>query len=189
MRPYIIINVAMALNGKISSASGRCKISSDNDLQRVMDIRRRVDAVLIGANTVINDNPELNNSRCRIVLDGNLKLSGNYHVFDGRIKTIIVSKYNKKIDNASTLFVKNTSIEYILDELYNYGIKSILVEGGSNVINQFIDKKLFDEFYIYINPGMVLNGTDLFNLKKRKIIFEIMSVDMGILLNVKGILD
>ncbi len=53
-----------------------------------------------------------------------------------------------------------------MDELYNYGIKSILVEGGSNVINQFIDKKLFDEFYIYINPGMVLNGTDLFNLKK-----------------------
>ena len=62
MLPMVTINVAMSLNGKISSENGRYTISDADDMERVLSLRKSVDAVLVGANTVIVDDPVLHYS-------------------------------------------------------------------------------------------------------------------------------
>ncbi len=81
MIPYIIINVAMSINGKISAINGRYRISNDIDINRVMEIRKNVDGVLLGANSVKVDNPVLNYAKNRIILDEKLRLNDNYNVY------------------------------------------------------------------------------------------------------------
>ncbi|MGE9810596.1 RibD family protein [Ferroplasma acidiphilum] len=186
MIPYIIINVAMSINGKISAINGRYRISNDIDINRVMEIRKNVDGVLLGANSVKVDNPVLNYAKNRIILDEKLRLNDNYNVFDGKIKSYIFSRNNKKIKNAEMIILDDLSIPSILKKLYDMGIKSILVEGGSNVINQFIDKKIFDEFYIFINPGLILDGIPLFK-EEMKLNYKISMEGDGLLLNIKDI--
>ncbi len=181
----MIINVAMSLNGKISSSSGRFSISDRNDWDRTINLRRNVDAVLIGAGTVISDDPELKCSKTRIILDGNLRLNDNYRVFDGKIKTYIITGKEGYIKNSITLKLNDLSIKNILRELYKKNIKSILVEGGADVIKQFFLNKLFDEFYIYINPGIILSGIPLFQGFEVAINYNILRLDNGILLSLK----
>ncbi len=188
MLPYVIINVAMSLNGKISSLEGRYSISNSIDMERVMSIRKNVDAVLLGANTVIIDNPVLNFANKRIILDEKLRLNSNYNIFDGKIKTYIFSKNNNKtINNAEIIILNDLSIKNILKKIYDMGIKKILVEGGANVINQFIKEKIFNEFYIFVNPGLILNGVSLFNNNEIKFNYKVSMEGIGILLNINDI--
>jgi 2,5-diamino-6-(ribosylamino)-4(3H)-pyrimidinone 5'-phosphate reductase len=187
MLPYVIINVAMSLNGKISSISGRYKISGKDDMQRVYGLRRSVDAVLIGANTVMIDNPVLSGSLNRIILDGNFKLSENYKIFDGKINTYIFSLKEKFIENAKTVVIDNTDIHGILESIYRLGMKKILVEGGSQVISQFLKANIFNEFYIYINPGLLLSGTSLFPDVDANMEYKIIESGQGLLLGIKRI--
>ena len=115
MLPYVIINVAMSLNGRISSINGRYNISNSKDMDRVINLRRNVDAILLGANTVITDNPVLNFSKVRIILDEKLKLNDSYSIFDGRVKTYIFSgNRDKKIKNAEIITLEDLSIKNIL---------------------------------------------------------------------------
>lgn len=189
MRPHIIINVAASINGKISSSAGRFKISDIEDMERVMLLRKSVDAVLIGANTVRIDNPVIKGAHKIIILDGNLALDNNYKIFHGNSQNIyVITERNGNINGATIINVQNTAIEYIVDKIYSMGIKSILVEGGANVIEQFIRAKLFDEFYIFINPGIILNGRDLFIGKEySNLEYTIEKYSKGILLNIKAI--
>ncbi len=187
MLPRVTINVAMSLNGKISSESGRYNISDADDMERVISLRKSVDAVLIGANTVIVDDPVLRYSKCRIILDGEFKLSDSYKIFDGSVKTYIVSRKNKHINNAQTVIVNDTGITGIMEKLYSFGIKSVLVEGGVQVINEFLDSNLFDQFFIYINPGLILSGKSLFPAMDKKMEYTVDECGRGILLSIKSI--
>ncbi len=188
MLPYVIINVAMSLNGRISSINGRYNISNSKDMDRVINLRRNVDAILLGANTVITDNPVLNFSKVRIILDEKLKLNDSYSIFDGRVKTYIFSgNRDKKIKNAEIITLEDLSIKNILENIYSLGIRNLLVEGGANVINQFISEKIFDEFYVFINPELVLNGVQLFSNGEMALKYKIINEDNGILLNINSI--
>jgi riboflavin-specific deaminase-like protein len=187
MLPMVTINVAMSLNGKISSENGRYTISDADDMERVLSLRKSVDAVLIGANTVIMDDPVLHYSKCRIVLDGEFKLSDKYKIFDGSVKTYIVSRKNKHIKNAQTVIVNDTEIRGIMEKLYSLGIKSVLVEGGVQVINEFLDANLFDQFFVYIDPGLILSGKSLFPTADRRMEYKVEQCHRGILLSIKSI--
>jgi 2,5-diamino-6-(ribosylamino)-4(3H)-pyrimidinone 5'-phosphate reductase len=187
MLPRVKINVAMSLNGKISSENGRYKISDADDMERVHLLRKSVDAVLVGANTVMVDDPVLHHSRCRIVLDGEFRLSERYKIFDGSIKTYIVSRKDKHIDNVQTVTVNSTEIRGIMEKLYSLGIKSVLVEGGVQVINEFIDANLFEQFFIYVNPGLILSGKSLFPSVDKRMEYTMEKYGRGILLSIKSI--
>lgn len=66
MRPYVILNAAMTLDGKIATATGSSEISGDEDLRRVHELRRECDAIMVGINTVLADDPRLTvHSRCQ----------------------------------------------------------------------------------------------------------------------------
>ena len=176
-RPYVIINVGASIDGKISTRTGDSAFSSDADIQRVHLLRSRVDAILIGKNTAIQDNPMLTvrytqkkkKSPVRIILDSNAeitKMNNNKIIItSGEIPTIIaVSKAAKK-ENLSKLAETpievitsgevTVDIEDILDILAKRGIKKVLVEGGGTINWEFIKHGWWDELIVAIAPCVV----------------------------------
>ena len=108
MRPYIIINCAMSLDGKIALPNKKqARISSEEDMARVHKLRASVDAILVGIGTVLADNPKLTVKKeyvkkarnpVRIVLDSHFRTPENEEVMKPNARTIIVttSKEYKK---------------------------------------------------------------------------------------------
>ena len=118
--------------------------------------RSQEQAILIGTNTVLHDNPMLNvrqwfgKSPIRIVLDKGLKIKGNYHILDQSVKTIVITEVKNKsqwlngIDYEVIDFTKNRS-QQICKILHKHKITSVLIEGGAKTLQSFIDAKLWDE--------------------------------------------
>ena len=174
-RPYVFINCAMSVDGKIASPSGKqMKISSEEDLKRMYRLRNKSDAILVGIGTVLSDDPKLivkekyvKNPKqpTRIVLDTYCKTPEKAEVVNGTTKTIIVvgSDCNKKFgNNVKILKCKTTKenlidLKYLLDVLFRRGIKKLMVEGGSSVISNFLKEGLVDDFYIYVG-SMIIGG-------------------------------
>lgn len=173
-RPYVIINCAASADGKIALPSRRqLRISSDEDIERVQILREKCDAVLVGIETVLTDNPKLtvknkdSDQPIRVVLDTRCRVPDNSFVLDGSAKTYIlvgedVTKTIKK-DNVEIIKCRTErgliDLKFALKELKNRGINTLLVEGGGTVIWNFLKKGLFDEFYVYIAP-IVIGGKD-----------------------------
>ncbi len=172
-RPYVFINCAMSLDGKIASKEGKqIRISCDEDIKRMYKLRNKSDAVLVGINTVLNDDPKLTvkekyvknpKNPIRIVLDTNCKTPINSLVVNDKAKTyVIVGTDCKKTygDNVEIIKCKTKkgSIDLIdfLDKIYEKGIKKLMVEGGSKVITSFISQKLVDDIYVYV--GSIIIG-------------------------------
>ncbi len=180
-QPYVTLKVAQTIDGKIADADGYSKwITSEESRKFVHKMRSEYDAVLIGKNTALKDNPGLDvrlsegRDPVRVILDKNLELDSGLKIFrktDG--KNIIVASENKKTDEESlnnsrlndteVLFVKedesgNLNILDILEKLHNRGITSILVEGGGKVFSSFIRNKLFDEIYLFTGPKILGEG-------------------------------
>lgn len=175
-RPKIIVNCAMSVDGKIASSTGKqVRISSDEDMRRVYQLRHSVDAVLVGINTVLNDNPKLTvkekyvsrpHQPVRIVLDTHLCTPENALIVNDKAKTIIVKDEQqpcskKYPDNVTVLSVPSTqgilNLEKTVQELSKQGINTLLVEGGGTVIWNFIIHGLVDDLFVYIG-SMIIGG-------------------------------
>jgi len=168
MRPYVIINFAMSIDGRIALSTGeQTRLSNEEDMRRVHYLRNSVDAIMVGIGTVLSDDPSLvvkemyvkNPGRpARIVLDSNLRIPSNAKVLDGRARTIIytLSNEDRKI-NAEIRRMKGNDLilKDVLEDLYSIGIRRLMVEGGSRVIGSFLKDKMFDEMYIFISPHFI----------------------------------
>ncbi len=168
-RPKIIINAAMSADGKIALVGGkRIKISDEEDFKRVHELRASVDAILVGINTVINDDPKLTvkekyvpnaKNPVRIVLDSKLRIPENSRILNNAAKTIIATtktaghrELNAEIIRCGE---KRVDLKCLMKELWNKGIRSLMVEGGSTVIFSFLKEKLVDEFYVFMGPVII----------------------------------
>jgi len=197
-RPYIVINCAITADGKMAKPSGeQLKISSEEDMQRVYLLRNDSDAVLVGINTVLLDDPKLTvkekyvknpSHPIRIVLDSNGKTPIDSLVVNKTAKTFIFTakKINKKYSDNVELILCDTDKEGLIDlkEMLNIlskkGIKKLMVEGGSRVIHSFLKHGLVDDFYVYIGPmfvggdrGPSLAGKEIYgNIIKLEIVNE-----------------
>ncbi len=176
-QPHIIINCAMTADGKIAQPSGKqLRISCEEDMERMYKLRNKYDAVLVGIDTVLSDDPKLTvkdkyveNPRqpIRIVLDTHCKTPTNSLVVNQAAKTLIITdkECNKKYnDNVEIIQCETDKEGYIdlnklLKILFNRGIKTLMVEGGSTVILNFLKQKLVDDMYVYIGP-MIVGGKD-----------------------------
>ena len=201
-RPYVIINVAQSINGIISGQNGKpVVISSSEDTRRVHNIRKMVDAVLVGANTVINDNPELKFNESlvgpgkqpmRVVLDSNLRIPESSRILDGSVDTVIFNAVKPGTYGRAKLFhfkPDDLSIPGILNALGNLGVKRILVEGGASVINEFISSGMVDEFFIYTgNCILPENGVHLFqsDLAIMNIVSSFEIIGDGVLMSINA---
>ncbi len=180
-RPYIILSNAISIDGKISSKTGDSKLSSKKDLKRLHRLRSKVDAILVGKNTVHRDDPLLTvrhvkgNSPVRVVLDSNGSISENSKILKTCDKVFTIVAVSEKISKKNLDKLSRFPIEIIhsgktcvnlkilLKKLFKKNITKILVEGGGTVNWQFIKEGLFDEAIITISPTL-LGGEDSVSL-------------------------
>ena len=180
-RPYVILSAAISIDGKIATKTGDSKLSSKQDLVRLHKLRSKVDAILIGKNTVQKDNPLLTvrhtkgKNPIRIILDSNGTISTKSKIIQtsNKIPTIIV--VSKKISDSNLQKLKKFPIDVIvtgsnsinikslLKKLSEKNIKTILVEGGGTVNWEFVKNNFFDELIITLSPFLI-GGKDSVSL-------------------------
>lgn len=201
--PFVFAKWAMSLDGKtVINANDSKQISSTKTNINTHQLRNICDAILIGKNTLIDDNPTLNSrlnisktlNPIRFILFTKLEqIDLNWQVLDQNIaKTIFVCS---EISDIAKQTLKNYSIEYwlipiinnkidlktLLKAMGNNGISSILVEGGRKILDSFIDKNLVNEFYTYISAVTITNS----NPKKHLYFNSINCIGKDILINAK----
>ena len=175
-RPYVILKWAQTKDGFVARGDYSSKwISNAHSRQLVHRWRAEEDAIMVGTKTAYYDNPRLNTrdwegkNPVRIVIDKKLTLDNNLHLFDHSQPTIC---YNlEKEDTEENLsFVKlnqDFGIQDILDDLRHRNIQSLIVEGGSFLLQTFISEELWDEARVFIGDTRFGNGipAPLFNQK------------------------
>lgn len=174
-KPYVILNAAMTIDGKISSKEGDSEISDEEDWKEVHKLRTQVDAIMVGKNTILKDNPKLHikfyehNGYYRIVIDSNLSIPIDSQVITFKPEiypTIICATENvlqekvRKFEAKNIKVIKNgknssVNLKKLMSNLYNLGIKSVLLEGGGNLNWSFIKEDLVDEIRLTIAPWIV----------------------------------
>ncbi len=160
-RPYITLKWAESADGFIDFCrdNGRPVILS-TPLTGMLAHKRRADseAILVGTRTALLDNPSLNvrnwigKNPIRVVIDKDLSLPPTLNLFDGKIPTLVFTFATEFPDLPATDFItlhaqKNVPIQ-IIRELYRRGIRSVLVEGGTVLLQSFIEEGLWDEIFI-----------------------------------------
>ena len=122
--------------------------------------RTEEQAILVGTKTAIDDNPRLNardwsgTSPIRIVIDKDQRISNEAHLFDESQKTIVFSKSKNSIYSKNILFeeidFQQDIARQIVERLYKYEIQSVIIEGGRQTLQTFIDANLWDEARIFV---------------------------------------
>lgn len=173
-RPYIILKWAETQDGFIAPLSKDEQkpvwITNIYSRQLVHKWRAEEQAILVGTNTVIADNPSLTvrdyegENPIRIVLDNTNKLNENYKVFDASAKTIQFT--NNELD-----FDKPIASQ-ICSALYQHKINSVIIEGGSKTLQTFINDNLWDEARVFIGKTEFKEGVKAPILKKARLISE-----------------
>ena len=167
-RPYYILKWAQTADGFISKLpvpdnKNENRISGNESQIMVHRLRSEVMAILVGKNTVLRDNPRLTTrlvegkNPIRVFIDRNLEVPLHFQVYDNEATTIIFNELKEekmgihmflKID-----FGKNI-LQQLSEKLFNLNVQSVLVEGGSVLLNDFIDQHLWDEVLVFQNPDL-----------------------------------
>ncbi len=173
MKPEIIAFTTISLDGGISRAGEKTRLSSSRDVERQHMLRSMVDAVMVGANTVLIDDPLLTvrlpgysgRQPWRIVVDSRLRTSPEARVYDTSIApTILVTSIENKgkvmdyeargvrvvfVDKRGEWLDLDEAARKIMDE---YGIRKILVEGGGVLIGTLLLQGLIDKLIVTVSP-------------------------------------
>ena len=165
MRPYVIINCASSLDGRIALAQKKpLKISNEEDEERVHKLRNECDAILVGIGTVLADDPKLTvkekyvknpKNPIRIVLDSNFRMPPQASMLRQEGKTIVVTACREfKEGNLEVIKCGDGRVDIVklMEILYGRGIRKLLVEGGAGVITEFLRKGIVDEMRIFFSP-------------------------------------
>ncbi|MFE8696596.1 bifunctional diaminohydroxyphosphoribosylaminopyrimidine deaminase/5-amino-6-(5-phosphoribosylamino)uracil reductase RibD [Cytobacillus sp. FJAT-53684] len=172
--PFVTIKAGISLDGKIAAKSGDSKwITSPESRQDVHQLRHEHDGILVGINTILQDNPLLTTRRprgginpIRIVLDTELKIPVSANVIqDCSAQTIIFtgSQFNatkkRELESQGVTIISQNSAEISLKEvLHTLGerdILSVLVEGGSEIHASFIEEEAFQQIITYMAPKII----------------------------------
>ena len=155
-RPFFTWKVAATLDGKVAAADGTSKwITNEASRADVQALRRQADAILVGTNTVIADNPHLvprgdfegfTNNPIRVVC-GEQELPKDAQVFD---------------DAAPTVVVKSKDLDVLVEKLNELGINHVFVEAGPTLGSAMLDGCLLDELIIYQAPSLIGTGKHFF---------------------------
>ena len=185
-RPYIILKWAESKDGFISPKKSDRNtgeifwISNEESKQMSHYFRSQEHSILVGVQTVIDDNPELTtrlvdgNNPVRIVLDPNNRIPSNSKVLSNQSETIIFSSTkNLELDTDNEV-INQFDLNSILGSLYKRGIQSMIVEGGAYTIQKFIDANKWDCIRIFksgknIHEGLVAPKYKIEELKFKSI--------------------
>lgn len=164
-RPYIILKWAETKDRFIdverneNDVTKPTWITHENTRILVHRWRSEEDAIMIGTNTAIKDNPRLDvrdwkgNNPVRIVIDRDLRIPTNANILDNTIKTVVFTSLLRK-NTENIEFVKLdfgiNIIQQMLSHLHQYKIQSLIVEGGKTLLQSFINDNLWDEARIFV---------------------------------------
>ena len=168
-RPYIILKWAESIDGFIAPKNNNkiTWITNNFSRQLVHKLRTEEQAILVGTNTAIIDNPKLNirnwkgSKIVRVILDQTLKIPSENHIYDGTLKTIILTA--KKRENNANLFFEIIDFDkeitsQICNILYQHKLQSVIIEGGRKTLQSFIKANLWDQAQLYKGVTMFEKG-------------------------------
>ena len=182
MKPYVILNAAMTLDGKIATKTGSSEISCPEDIIRVHELRKEVDAIMVGIGTVIADNPkltahkieaELSDNPVRVIVDSKARTPIAAKVTNKDADTIIAvandyksdfivsDRYQELKKRADIFFSGKDKVDLnaLLTYLGDKNIRTLMLEGGSTLNFAMIKEGLIDEIRVAVAP-MVVGGVD-----------------------------
>jgi len=186
-RPYIILKWAQTADGFIAREDGNSKwISNEFSRQRVHKWRTEEDAILVGAGTVLQDNPRLNvrdwtgRNPARVVIDRSLKLKGDFHILDGTQKTIVYNTHKNETNKCYTTIRLNEEnfLRDLVSGLLGQKIQSVIIEGGLKILDAFIGAGLWDEARIFSSTQRFQKGTPAPVLRGNLVMREMIMGDM-----------
>lgn len=163
-RPYIFLKWAETADGFISPKSEKRNetkpvwITNEFSRQLVHKMRAEEQAILVGTNTALQDNPSLTvrdwagENPIRIVIDRNLKIPSDFSVFDASSKTIVFNEKKSRTSenlNFEKIDFSEKIPQQICDALYQRNIQSVIIEGGAKTLQSFIDANLWDEAFVF----------------------------------------
>ncbi|MCH8928734.1 MAG: bifunctional diaminohydroxyphosphoribosylaminopyrimidine deaminase/5-amino-6-(5-phosphoribosylamino)uracil reductase RibD [Candidatus Marinimicrobia bacterium] len=179
--PWVTLKAAQTLDGRIADINGNSKwITSEASRKEVHRLRASHDAVLVGAGTIVKDNPRLDvryvngKQPVKVIIDENLDSDVDSNVYNDKDgKTIIFTAVDKNNDKAAVFAGKGIEIitfdksagldiEWLLSELGAKGISSLLVEGGSKIFSSFLNSGKVDRYIIFINSSFMGSGIETF---------------------------
>jgi len=176
-RPFVIVKVAMSLDGRIATSTGSSKyITSREARTYVHGLRSEVDAVMVGLNTVLRDNPELTprlvkgKDPMKIVVDSKLKIPKSCNLMKEPAKLIIAATNKapkssiKRLQHkgATVIIAKSKNgmvdLEDLMKQLGKHEITSVMIEGGSQLNSSAIKAGVVDKVLIFTAPKLIGNG-------------------------------
>ncbi len=175
--PFVILKIAMTMDGKIATPLGESKwITSEKSRKLVHLMRSRVDALLSACGTVLKDNPMFTSrikrgkNPLRVIIDPELKIPLNYHVYNPPPATIAVV-HDRKIDDDKLKVLQSRGVEiisfssekvdlqWLMKELGKREITSLMIEGGSSLNSYALWSRVVDKLMIFIAPK-IIGGID-----------------------------
>jgi len=169
--PFVLIKAAMTLDGKLATVTGDSQwITADEAREKSLALREEYDAILVGSGTVRSDNPRLtrrlglNNASSpwtRVVLDGDGDMPPHAQVLSDGGRTLVFGSNDRDVaSNVEVIATEGRSdLATVLAELYARGVQSLIVEGGAQVISEFLRAGLWQKMILFVAP-MVVGGGD-----------------------------
>ena len=177
-KPFVILKAGMTIDGKIATKTFESQwITSEESRKFSHELRGMCDAIMVGINTVLKDDPSLNvragrypHSPARIIVDSKLRISQSAKVLSKDLENIAIiattDSYDRenfeilsKMENVRIVIVKDKNgrvdLRDLLEKLKEYNISSILLEGGGSLNASMLKENLVDKFYFFIAPKII----------------------------------
>ncbi|AJF60614.1 MAG: diaminohydroxyphosphoribosylaminopyrimidine deaminase / 5-amino-6-(5-phosphoribosylamino)uracil reductase [archaeon GW2011_AR10] len=195
--PFVLLKSAITFDGKIAWGKGRKIISGKESIKLLHLLRNEFDAVLVGVNTVVKDDPLLTartapfRNPLRVVVDSKARVPLKARVLGGNAKTVIActaSAPSKRIEalvrkgvGVITVRERNGQVDLrdLVAQLGKAGIQSILVEGGSEINSSALRERIVDKVMLFVSPKIAGKGTGVVNDEK---LLDLLSVEKASLL-------
>lgn len=171
--PKLTIKAAVSLDGKIATRTYDSKwITCQKSRDYVHKLRTKYDAILVGTNTALKDNPFLTSHNkgknpIRVVIDSNLKLKANSNLLNTNYSSTVVL-YDKNISVIPKHFIKEGIVlrpidinkakkdfSLIIKNLNEISLKTILIEGGGEIITSALSSKIVNDLYLFVAPKII----------------------------------
>ncbi|MGQ9817110.1 MAG: bifunctional diaminohydroxyphosphoribosylaminopyrimidine deaminase/5-amino-6-(5-phosphoribosylamino)uracil reductase RibD [bacterium] len=191
--PYVIVKLAVSHDGRISGFPQKY-ITNEKSLRFVHSLRGQVDAILVGINTVLKDDPYLTDrfvgrhNPARIVIDPHLKIPMTANFLKDDARRIIITSEKENFKKVRCLKDGGIEMVFLSGDYYpiknlfeiigQMDISSVMIEGGGILFSQLLSKKFYDELYIFVAPQSVNAGIDF--LQENNIeLAQFQAVDLG----------
>lgn len=177
-RPFVIVKAAMSLDGKIATTTGHSKYITGREARKLVhQLRTEIDAIMVGSNTILKDNPQLTprlyqgRTPIKIVVDSRLKIPLNANVVTKEPNKLIIAttkkankakikKLQQKGANVIIIGIKNgrVNLQELMKKLGKLEITSIMIEGGAELNAEAVRSKVVDKILFFIAPGLIGKG-------------------------------